>query len=318
MDKQSIYKLLADIHNQIEDSILCFIKPKLKLFDLRLFIEEQIKQKMNLLEFTEKGIAFPVGININHCAAHDSPIDSTDTREITIDDVVKIDYGLHINGLILDAAFTVCFKEDYRDLLETTRKACMEAAKMFYPNTRIMDISKKIQSIVGDKYGVLKNLCGHQIQPYKIHSGKVIPNIIIPYNEKCLEGEIYTVEPYLSINKNGKPTKGETYESNCKDNISHYMFNYHEKNFEQYIGLLKLIPSLSIHKTLAFHKSWISSIDSKYLDGLIQKGLYKEYPPIFDKEKKAKIAQFETTILVTDKEPIILKNYDSVDKYIIH
>ena len=314
MDTINIYKLLADIHNQIEDSILCFIKPSIKLYDLRLFIEEQIGLKINQLDFTEKGIAFPVGININHCAAHDSPIEKSDTRKITKDDVIKIDYGIHINGLILDAAFTVCFKDDYRDLLETTRKACMESAKLFYPNTPISNISKKIQSIVSNKYSTLTNLCGHQIQPYKIHSGKVIPNIIIPYPEKILEGEIYTVEPYLSTSKTNK---GETFESNSKDNISHYMFNYHEKDYEKHLNFLKLIPTINHHKTLAFHRSWLNEKDSKYLNGLIQKGLYKEYPPIFDKDELAKVAQFETTILVTNKEPIILKNYDNVDKYIL-
>lgn len=312
MDNISIYKLLATIHDQIEDSILCFIKPKTSLYSLRIFIENQIDSTMAFLESKEKGIAFPVGLNLNNCAAHDSPLDSKDTRIISDDDVLKVDYGIHINGYILDAAFTICFKEKYRDLLETTRKACMEAAQLFYPNTQISKISGRIQSVVSNKFFVLKNLCGHQIQPYRIHSGKVIPNIIIPYHEKILEGEVYTVEPYLTNSKN----KGETFVSNFKDDISHYMFNYHEKNFEQQ-KYLQLIPSLAKHKTLAFHRNWLNEADRKYLDSFIEKSIYKEYPPIFDKDKKSKIAQFETTIIVTNGAPIILKTYDSIDKYIL-
>lgn len=307
MEIISIYKLLAKIHDDIENSILCFIKPLIKTYDLCLFIENQIDEQTKSLPYDHKGIAFPVGINMNHCAAHHSPIDSNDTQIITIDDVIKIDYGIHINGYILDAAFTVCFKEDYRDLLETTSKACMEAAKLFYPNTKISNISKKIQSIINNKYNIVKDLCGHQIKPYLIHSGKVIPNILITYEQKILEGEVYTVEPYLST---GSGITKET------TDISHYMFNYYEKQFKDY-PVIDLIPSLKQRKTLAFHKRWLNEKDKTYLDGLVNKKIYKQYPPIYDLNETSKIAQFETTIIVTKDKPIILKNYNNIDKYII-
>ncbi len=309
MDKKQIYKLLATIHDEIEDSILSNIKPGVSYIDLCTLIEKSIDTKTKDLEFESKGIAFPVGINVNHCAAHDSPF-FKDERIFKEDDVIKIDYGIQINGYILDAAFTVCFKEHYRDLLETTRKACMEAARLFYPGTKISSISKKICQVVGDKYTLLNNLCGHQIQPYKIHSGKVVPNTLIKYDEKVLENEVFTVEPYLSTSKNHG---GETYE---QGEVSHYMFHYYNKSFEN-IAFLKMIPTLYNCKTLAFHKRWLSEKDVSYLESLVNKGLYKTYPPIYDKDPTAKVAQFETTILVTDDEPFICKQYDKVDKYIL-
>jgi methionyl aminopeptidase len=312
MDYIGIYKLLALIHDNIEDSILEFIRPGVGYYDLCLYIESLIEEKMNKLEFPEKGIAFPVGINVNHCAAHDSPLSMDDPRIFTEDDVVKIDYGLQANGYILDAAFSVCFDERYRDLLETTRKACMEASKMFHPGAKIQNISRRIHSVSKD-YTLLKNLCGHQIQPYRIHCGKVVPNIIVPTAGVCQEGEIYTVEPYLSTG-NGE---GVTYDETNRNLVSHFMFNYHEKDFTENSKFIKLIPSLYPFKTLAFHKKWLTEKDRTYLDGLVRKGLYKEYPPIYDADNKAKVAQFETTILVTDDEPIVLKKYDCVDKYII-
>lgn len=311
MNYIDIYKLLAQIHNTIEDSILNYIKPNISIYQLCVFIEEEISKYMNPLIFESKGIAFPVGININHCAAHYSPLDVSEDILISIDDVVKIDFGLQINGYILDAAFTVCFKDDYRELLDTTRRACMEAAKMLYPNTRLSSISKKIESIASRHFGILKDLCGHQIMPYKIHNGKVIPNVVIRYNEICKEGEIYTIEPYLTTNRNSNKITYDT------KNVSHYMFNYHEKEFSTFNKLLHLMPSISKYNTLAFNKRWIDENEKKYLETLVKKGVYKEYPPIYLEDTRAKIAQFETTVLITNTEPIILKKYDNIHKYII-
>ena len=68
------------------------------------------------------GIAFPTGCSINHCAAHytPNPGDNTILKE---DDVMKIDFGTHINGRIIDTAFTVAFNPTYDKLLEAVKDA---------------------------------------------------------------------------------------------------------------------------------------------------------------------------------------------------
>jgi methionyl aminopeptidase len=303
-----IYKSLAVIHNEIEDCILKEIRVGLRVFDLCIFIENSIRERT-------VDIAFPVGININDCIAHYSPLDSDSPIVLCKDDVVKIDYGIHKDGYILDAAFTVCFRECYRELLETSRKACVEAAKMFFENTKISNISKRITSLIDcNRYSIVKELCGHQIKPYRIHDGNVIPNILLDnYKGIIHRNEVYTVEPYISTSKNSNIY----YDTSSSDNCSHYMFNYHEKDFNNYSKLIALIPDLYQYNTLAFNKRWLSPKSLEYLDTFVKKGIYKEYPGIFDKDPNAKVAQFETTILVTDSEPIILKNFHNVDKYII-
>ena len=44
------------------------------------------------------GHAFPTGVSVNHCAAHDSPNPGCGETEIFIDDCVKVDYGIAVNG----------------------------------------------------------------------------------------------------------------------------------------------------------------------------------------------------------------------------
>ena len=79
------------------------------------------------LELIEKdglnaGIAFPTGASLNHCAAHWTP-NIGDETILGPDDVMKIDYGSHIDGLMTDCAFTVAFNPRYDPLLEAVKEA---------------------------------------------------------------------------------------------------------------------------------------------------------------------------------------------------
>ena len=49
-------------------------------------------------EGLEAGLAFPTGVSLNHCAAHYTP-NAGDTTVLQYDDVMKVDFGTHINGL---------------------------------------------------------------------------------------------------------------------------------------------------------------------------------------------------------------------------
>ena len=94
---------------KIAQEVKKYIKPKI-----------QVGTKvLNLIENTEKkivelggGWAFPVNVSINNIAAHyTSPIKDDDLT-IKEGDLVKIDLGVHIDGYIVDTAFTVSFNDD--------------------------------------------------------------------------------------------------------------------------------------------------------------------------------------------------------------
>jgi len=70
----------------------------------------------------KSGIAFPTGCSLNNVAAHFSP-NPGDTTVLAYDDVMKIDFGTHINGRIIDTAFTVAFNPTYDKLLEAVKDA---------------------------------------------------------------------------------------------------------------------------------------------------------------------------------------------------
>jgi len=310
---EEIYRKLGNIHDIIEDRILSVIKPGLNIYELCVFIENQIAIETSSITYsTNRGIAFPVGININNCAAHYSSTTTSSLDVFLLDDVVKIDYGIHIDGHILDAAFTVAFNDTHRPLLEASMKACMAGAKSFRHNKRLIEVTQSIIGAVPGQYGIIRDLCGHQIKPYTIHGGKVVPNVIIPYDMKALCGEIYTVEPFITTTK--API---TYEDTSIGNTTHYMYNYFAKPFDDANPVINMLPVLKSYKTLAFNNRWLPSSEQNYLERLVSKKLYNSYPPIYERAKDAKIAQFETTLMVTNGEPILFKEYNNVDKYIV-
>ena len=60
----------------------------------------------------EAGIAFPTGASINDCAAHWTP-NLGDETVLKYEDVMKIDFGSHVRGIMTDCAFTVAFDPVY-------------------------------------------------------------------------------------------------------------------------------------------------------------------------------------------------------------
>ena len=75
------------------------------------------------------GLAFPTGCSLNHCAAHYTP-NAGDKTVLQYDDVCKIDFGLHVNGHIIDSAFTVSFNPKFDKLKEAVRAATNAGIKV--------------------------------------------------------------------------------------------------------------------------------------------------------------------------------------------
>lgn len=87
----------------------------------------------------EAGIAFPTGASLNHIAAHWTP-NIGDETVLQYGDVMKIDYGSHINGLMTDCAFTVAFDPTYDNLLAAVKDATNTGIKAAGIDVRLTDI----------------------------------------------------------------------------------------------------------------------------------------------------------------------------------
>ena len=132
----------AEVHRQVRKYAQSFIKPGMKIMDICNQIEAT-NRKLIEASGLEAGIAFPTGASLNHTAAHWTP-NLGDETVLKYGDVMKIDYGSHIKGLMTDCAFTVAFDPTYDNLLAAVKDATNTGIKAAGIDVRLTDIGEQI------------------------------------------------------------------------------------------------------------------------------------------------------------------------------
>lgn len=311
------YKNAGNIHKEVKN----LIKQKLEeeknneipLIDLVKFIENKIIE-------LNGNIGFPVGVSINNCCCHYTP-NPNDNRVLKKDDLIKIDYGVHIDGCIVDSAFTFSYNSKFNELLNISKKATQIGIKNSGPDAILGEIGKEIQDYIESKeiyidnklckLKSIKTITGHKIAPYVIHSDKSVPNFYCSYYKRMCEDEYYAIEPYVTTGQNLTIEALE---------ISHYCINTNliireNKELKENGKILNPIKLdkrenflykeiLQFRDTLPFCKRWLKERNIyKYqipLYNLVKKGKINSYPPI-NVSKEDYVSQFEDTIYITDK-----------------
>ncbi|KOB65029.1 Methionine aminopeptidase 2 [Operophtera brumata] len=128
-----------------------------------------------------------------------SMIQICDTTVLEYDDVVKIDFGTHINGRIIDCAFTLHFNPRYDPLVKGVQEATEAGIKA--SGVDVME-SHEVE-LDGQTYQVkpIRNLNGHSIGPYRIHAGKTVPIVKGGETTRMEENEFYAIETFGSTGR---------------------------------------------------------------------------------------------------------------------
>ena len=201
-DKQKII-LAGEITSQVKKYARTIVKKGIPLLELAEKIEKKI------IELGGKP-AFPVNLSINEIAAHYTP--SYDDKTLA-SGLLKVDFGVHINGWIADNSFSVDLdnSEINKKLIETSEEALNNAIKKIKNNAEINDIGKEIQKTIEAKgFSPIINLSGHSIEKYNLHAGLTIPNVENQSNKKIIPGT-YAIEPFVTTkNGSGKIRDGKT------------------------------------------------------------------------------------------------------------
>lgn len=303
-------RIAAEAHRQTRQYMQNYIKPGMTM--IQICQELETRSRMLIGENGLKaGLAFPTGCSLNHCAAHYTP-NAGDTTVLGKDDVCKIDFGTHINGRIIDCAWTVSFNPKYDKLLEAVRDATNTGIREAGIDVRLCDIGAAVQEVMesyeveidGKTYQVkpIRNLNGHSIDPYRIHAGKTVPIVRGGEATRMEENEFYAIETF------GSTGRGSVHDDM---EVSHYMKNYDVSHVPLRLAKSKQLLGVINQNfgTLAFCKRWLDRLDqTKYLmalKDLCDKGIVDPYPPLCD-IKGCYTAQFEHTIVLrpTCKEVI--------------
>lgn len=236
-------------------------------------------------------------------------------------DILKVDFGVHVSGRIVDSAFTLSFNEQHQPLLDAVRAATNKGIQEAGIDARLGEIGAAIQEVMeSHEYEVngkaqqvkcIRNLQGHNIRPYQIHGGKSVPIVAQPTNDvKMDENEYFAIETFGSTGRGIVLHQGET---------SHYA---KKAGLDANVGKdLRLQSAKNLLRTidrnfgtLPWCRRYLDRTGEKnYLLGLrhlVDQGIVQDYPPLCDIEG-CMTAQYEHTILLrpTAKE-VVSRGYD--------
>eukprot|EP00158_Paraphelidium_tribonemae_P003038 Partr_v1_DN25855_c0_g1_i1_m2625 putative Removes the N-terminal methionine from nascent proteins (By similarity) len=292
----------AEVHRQVRAYAKKIMKPGMSMIEICETIENGTRTLVEENGFAA-GIGFPTGCSLNNCAAHYTP-NAGDTTVLQQMDVCKIDFGVHVNGRIIDSAFTVSFDPMYDNLLKAAKDATNAGVRVAGIDSRMCDMGEAIQEVMesyeveinGNTYPVkcIRNLNGHSIAPYRIHAGKTVPIVRGGDETRMEEGEVYAIETF------GSTGKGYVHEDmEC----SHYAKNYFAPHVPLRVAKAKTLLN-TINKqfgTLPFCRRYLDRVgETKYLMGLkhlVDVGIIEEYPPLCD-IRGSYTAQYEHTLIL--------------------
>jgi len=144
-------------------------------------------------------LAFPTGIGVNEVTAHYAPQEG-DESVFAGEDLVKVDFGVHVDGYVTDTSVTVTLNPEFDLLLEATRRALDSAIATARKEWRTGEIGRVIHAEAA-RFGfkTIENLTGHTLERYTVHAGKSIPNIYMPHMPDLKKGDVFAIEPFLTL-----------------------------------------------------------------------------------------------------------------------
>ncbi len=270
------YRHAAEAHRQARQWAQKNIKPGWTLTDIANGIEDSARALVGHQGLEEgdgiiAGMGFPTGLSLNHCAAHFTP-NAGNKMVLQQDDVLKVDIGVHVNGRIVDSAFTMAFNPQYDNLLAAVKAATNAGVKEAGIDARLGEIGGVIQEVMesyeveinGTTYPVksIRNLNGHTINHYSIHGSKSVPIVKSNDQTKMEEGDVFAIETFGSTGNGYVREEGE---------VSHYAKRGDAPKMDLRLSSAKSLLSV-INKnfgTLPFCRRYLDRLgQDKYLLGV--------------------------------------------------
>lgn len=134
-DFLSDYRKATEVHRQVRQYVQTIAKPGVTMSQLADEIEGGVRavvghQGLEIGDALKAGMGFPTGLCLNNVGAHWTPNPGGKEVVLQYDDVLKVDFGVHVNGRIVDSAFTVAANPVYDNLLTAVKEATNTGVKV--------------------------------------------------------------------------------------------------------------------------------------------------------------------------------------------
>ncbi len=281
------FRLSGKILRETREEMKLFVRENMPIIEVCEKAEATIKEKGGKP-------AFPCNVSINEVAAHyTSP--PGDTSTIPEKALVKVDIGVHIDGYVTDTAVTVSFNPEYQSMVDTAERALKAAIDNIRADISPSKIGGVIESTIKNRgFKPISNLTGHSVGRYLIHAGTSIPNVSQISLTKIREGEVYAIEPFVTL-----PEAGGAVEDYPQKTIFRLVKAKSTKT-PQTKQLLRFIEDN--FRTLPFAERWLkNAVPKEHLAGAFKELLAAKAIsgyPVFIEVTKKPVAQAEHTVLV--------------------
>lgn len=240
--------------------------------------------------------AFPCNVGVDDIAAHyTSPWNDRST--IPANSIVKIDFGVELDGYITDTAITISLNPTLDSMIVAAEAALQEALSAVAPGRRLSEIGTVVERCVS-RYGFkpIRNLTGHKIERYSVHAGKSVPNVSGMETGRFEVGEIYALEPFVTLrDANGT----------VRDGKEAYIYRFVKAKGAKSRDAVKLLEHIQdTYKTLPFASRWVYNTwrngdATAVFKELTTNRCIAGYPVLIESSGSV-VAQAEHTILVTE------------------
>lgn len=288
-DALSAYRRAGRIAAEVRRQASGLVRPGVLLAEVCEMLEGRIKS-------LGAQPAFPINVCVDEIAAHDTA-SVDDNREIPNGSLVKVDIGAHVEGYLVDTAVTISLNRELDHLKEVAEEALRKALRSVRPKVRAGEVGGVIESTI-ESYGLIpvKNLSGHQISRFTVHTGKSIPNVRTSLGPKLGLGEVYAVEPFVTT----ADAAGEI-EGGSRAEI----YRMIKERYLEDRDARELLSSISRdYKTLPFARRWLTRCLEKdrlndVLNDLISSRCIAQFPVLVERTQKP-VAQAEHTVLIRE------------------
>ncbi|NLX48928.1 MAG: type II methionyl aminopeptidase [Methanospirillum sp.] len=234
------------------------------------------------------GLAFPLNCSLNEAAAHDTACEG-DERVFAEGDLVKLDLGVHLDGIVADTALTVDLG-DHGLLVEAARAALDAALALARPGVEAGAIGAAIQAAIeGYGYRPVANLGGHGLDRYLLHGPPSIPNIGHPGGAVLAEGDAVAIEPFAST---GSGMVSEAARAEIYGQVA--------RRPARLPAARRAVELVAERQGMPFSRRWLEiPRRDLVLAGLVRDGIFRTYPVLHDVPGSF-VAQAEHTIVVIE------------------
>lgn len=283
------YKKSGKITHEVRDAVRSWFRPGRGYLETCRFVEREIESRGG-------HPAFPVGIGVNEVTAHYAPQEE-DSSVFKDSDLVKVDFGVHVDGYVTDTAVSVTDDPELNLMLEAAQRALSAAISVASRDLRTGEIGREIfreASRLGFK--TIENLTGHTVDRYVVHAGKSIPNLYMPGMPSLRKGDIFAIEPFLTLGN----AAGYVVDSPMRT-----IFSLVARKRSGVPELDRFVEAVwGQRKTLPFTPRWYSEdFGGQKVWGIIEKLVAKKIARAFPTLVEASgspVAQFEHTMALDD------------------